>query len=59
MNHDKSRQSVQDAASGSRGRAAYKTPELAEYGQLRSMTAAGAGSLQENAMPMTNLMKFP
>jgi hypothetical protein len=58
MNQDNSRPSVQDAASGSRARADYNTPELVDYGQLRALTTGGAGSIQEGAA-MTAMMKFP
>lgn len=39
-------------------RAAYQTPSLRVYGDVRSLTEAGAGSVAEG-MAMISMMKFP
>lgn len=43
---------------GGKRLAPYQSPTLVVYGQLRALTAGGAGSVMEG-MLMTSMVKFP
>ena len=58
MKQDQTHPSAQVEAAGPSKRAAYCSPQLAEYGHLSALTTGGSGVAQEGAL-MIGGMKFP